>query len=980
MKFICLILYCIPFSAMIGQGLSIDEIKRNLHQPQNDTTKVGLYLKASQYYTFHNLDTALIYADSSYALAKKVSAGDGITNSGLNLAYLYRIRGTYPLAIDILHQTLKALNNETVTTHPLKIYRWLGKNHYESRQYDSALYWTKRTLQEAKMVRNIQQLVYAYSDYANIFYKKYDFDNAVFYYSKADSVCEHHNLNSVSYLSALGRLGKMKFNTDLYRTAHNYLEKVKQRFIDQKNPAGVTEITLSLGMLEFNCDNLEASLPYLFHCLEYYSRLNMTPKEMIVHKTLGQVYLEQNKLQLANKHFFEYFRLSSILDDRHEMSQSQAFLGAAHFKERNYPVAQFHYQQAKHYAQRLNDLNLTYTATQGLANTYLKSFKPEAAAIEFSQIVEMQDSVINLKKNERALAMFAELQVKQKEKKIGLLQSEKALAEQQKRNQRNLLLGGIGLTSVAGIFIFFLYRNRQKTNRKLQEIDHMKSRFFANISHEFRTPLTLISAPIEQKLSNGELTEKERSDLEMMQRNNQRLLELVDQLLDLSQIGAGHLKLKVEKGDPLHFIGAMGDSFNYAAHQRNIDYHYHVDTPGEQVWFDRDALAKIVVNLLSNAIKYTPEEGSVVCKAFLANNVLQVEVKNTGRGLSKEQQKKVFERFYQADQHQPGTGIGLALVHELVSLHKGAVHLESEKDGWTTFRVVLPVDKKSFKESEIHTTPTSIERHKVVNHVKLRGQGNTPISDNDLPILLVVDDHADVRALLKHTFEKGYNILTAKNGAEGVKLAIDRIPDLIISDVMMPVKDGIALARELKNDERTCHIPIVLLTARAGEENEVAGIETGADDYITKPFSTKILTSKVGQLIELRQQLQSRYSQEIILKPKDIAITGVDERFLEKIQAVLDEKLTESNFNTQEFSEAVGMSRMQLHRKLKALTGLTTSEFIRSQRLKLGASLLQNSNANVSQIAYQVGFNDPSYFTKCFKEVYGSSPTEFISN
>jgi DNA-binding response OmpR family regulator len=251
--------------------------------------------------------------------------------------------------------------------------------------------------------------------------------------------------------------------------------------------------------------------------------------------------------------------------------------------------------------------------------------------------------------------------------------------------------------------------------------------------------------------------------------------------------------------------------------------------------------------------------------------------------------------------------------------------------------------------------------------------------DSELPILLVVDDNADIRALLKSNFKNSYNILTANDGAKGVQLAIEHVPDLIISDVMMPVKDGIALANELKNDERTSHIPIILLTAKAGEENELEGIETGADDYITKPFSNKILRSKVAKLIELRKQLQARYSQDVFLKPKDIAITPMDEHFFEKVQFVLDEKLVEPAFSAEEFSKSVNMSRMQLHRKLKALTGLSASAFIRSQRLKLATQLLKKADINISQIGFAVGFNDHSYFTKCFRETYECTPSEYAN-
>ncbi|HMB65215.1 MAG TPA: ATP-binding protein [Eudoraea sp.] len=807
-----------------------------------------------------------------------------------------------------------------------------------------------------------------------------DEENVLKYLIKIDSVYQDKNTKSAILANALGEIGQIYLNSGNHTKAKQYLEKSLELAHQTNYIPGISNYTVILGEIALEEGNYEEAYGYFQSAYDESARKKDTLNVAHMLQGLARIDMKTNRLRQAEERMQKALLQFRHLKDSVSLTITNLHLAELYLKRKDLPKAKSYLDYVEHYGHNYPGDNYQIKLLKTSVSYWIQAGDYRQAFLVQSEIDSLENIERSKKNTEAFMALEQKFNADKKEQEIAILRSQNELSEQQKRNQRNLLLGGIGLTSVAGIFIFFLYRNRQKTNRKLQEIDRMKSRFFANISHEFRTPLTLISAPIEQKLSNGELNEKERSDFEMMQRNNQRLLDLVDQLLDLSKIEAGRLKLQVENGEPLHLIKGLSDAFTHAANQKDIEYRCTTESQAALVWFDKDALEKMVVNLLSNAIKYTPVEGRVECTALLDDQRLIFEVKNTGRGLSKEQLKKVFERFYQADEHSAGTGIGLALVHELVALHRGTISADSEKDGWTTFRVVLPVDSKSFKESEIHTSPNSIERPKPVTHGELRNEDDTPISDNDLPILLVVDDHADVRALLKQTFEKGYNILTAKNGAEGVKLAIDRIPDLIISDVMMPVKDGIALARKLKNDERTCHIPIILLTAKAGEENEVAGIETGADDYITKPFSTKILTSKVGQLIELRQQLQSRYSQEIILKPKDIAITGMDEQFLEKIQAVLDEKLTESNFNTQEFSEAVGMSRMQLHRKLKALTGLTASEFIRSQRLKLGASLLQNSNANVSEIAYKVGFNDPSYFTKCFKEVYGSSPTEFISN
>ena len=541
-------------------------------------------------------------------------------------------------------------------------------------------------------------------------------------------------------------------------------------------------------------------------------------------------------------------------------------------------------------------------------------------------------------------------------------------------------IGSIVLLFLTAIYLLFRYTVHRKTAKKLQELNQAKSNFFTNISHEFRTPLTLISGPIQQQLSKETLTPTERENFQAANRNSKRLLSLVDQLLDISKLEAGNLNLKVDQQPILPFIGSLADSFTYITKEKDITYLKYINQTEVTTYFDADVLEKILINLLSNAVKYTPKGGTVICNASVNNNELQAIIKNTGKGLNKTEQVKIFERFYQINENKEGIGIGLALVKELVILHKGSITIESTPNEWTTFTVKLPINKNAFSKEEMSELTESKPSEIVVLESELNvteSQEEPNIENPDQPILLIVDDNYDIRTYVSSIFKNNYTILKAKNGQEGIDLAIEHIPDIIVSDVMMPVKNGIELCNTLKNDERTSHIPIVLLTAKAGEENELEGIKTGADDYITKPFHEELLKERIKKRIEIRNKLQLRYSQEVILRPKDIAITPVDEQFLERMQKILDTKLIEPSFSIEDFSKALGMSRMQLHRKLKALTGMSASEFIRSQRLKLAAQLLKKSEINVSQVGYSVGFNYHAYFSKCFKDVYHCTPTEY---
>jgi len=465
-----------------------------------------------------------------------------------------------------------------------------------------------------------------------------------------------------------------------------------------------------------------------------------------------------------------------------------------------------------------------------------------------------------------------------------------------------------------------------------------------------------------------------------MLRNNQRLTHLVDQLMDLSQLESGNLKLRVAKTKITPLLKSIVEPFEYQAKKVGLQFNVTISDKQKAVWVDREALHKIVSNLLSNALKYTTANGRIVVSALVDSRHITLVVTNTGDPLTSNQKEKLFNRFYQVDEFQQGAGIGLALTKELVELHKGDIRVENTEKGIVAFEVTLPSSRSSFKAKEVvednAVLPQKNQPDLDTDDIQILDV-EIPEENESAPLLLIIEDNKDLRTVLQEAFIKEYRILMATDGEEGLQKAIEHVPDLIISDVMMPKKDGVSLAKELKNHELTSHVPIILLTAKTGDDNELAGIESGADDYITKPFNNALLKSKMINLLSIREKMRARYSQEVILKPKDIAVRPPDEILLGRIQSVLDVHLIESSFSTEDFAVALGFSRMQLHRKLKALIGLSATEFIRSQRLKLAAQLLEKSEANVSEVCYQSGFNNLSYFAKCFKEAYGTPPSAY---
>ncbi len=522
--------------------------------------------------------------------------------------------------------------------------------------------------------------------------------------------------------------------------------------------------------------------------------------------------------------------------------------------------------------------------------------------------------------------------------------------------------------------------------RQIREVNNLKSRFFANISHEFRTPLTLILGPIEKKLKET-TTENERAELQLVHRNATRLLNLVNQLLELSKLEAGSMKLACRPGNISQFISAVASQFQSMAASKNITF--TCTQPEEiQCYYDHDKLEKIVFNLLSNAFKFTPENGSITVSLFTGHadylfpdGYAQLDVADTGTGIAQEHLQKIFDRFYQIDssvtREFEGSGIGLALTKELVELHHGTIEVASQPGTGTTFTVRLPLGHSIYRPDEItETIISSAEPSPLLKSQPIPEQIET--EDISQPKILVIEDNEDLRHFIRENLKSHYQVLLAQDGLEGLSIAQQEIPDLIISDLMMPKVDGLQVVKQLKQDERTSHIPIILLTAKADQQTKLAGLETGADDYIAKPFDLAELQVRVTNLIENRKKLQQKFAGRLTIKPSEIEVQSVDDRFIQKVIQAIEAHIDDSSFGIEVLAHEVGMSTAQLYRKIKGLTNYKPVDLIRHIRLERAASLLKQQAGNVAEIAYQVGFNNLSYFAKCFKEKFGVTPSEFL--
>ena len=525
---------------------------------------------------------------------------------------------------------------------------------------------------------------------------------------------------------------------------------------------------------------------------------------------------------------------------------------------------------------------------------------------------------------------------------------------------------------------------------KLKEIDQVKSRFFANISHEFRTPLTLILGPIRKMLTRA-VDPDSQNDLNLMQRQAKHLLDLVSQLLDLSKLEAGKLNVQVSKRNIVPLLKGLTLSFASLAERDRKILSFDTDLEEIQIYVNKEAITRIMNNLLSNAFKFTTDTGSVGVdvkvlpdsESFIAGS-LEVSVSDNGIGIPHTRIEKVFDRFYQVDnsvtRERDGTGIGLALTKELVELHHGTIEASSGEKGGTTFTIQLPLGRAHLKAEEIFD-PDEQETDEALDD-QLTVDSETSFStkpnlDESKPILLIVEDNVDVRNYIRSDLEELYNCYEAIDGEAGLEQARELIPDLIISDVMMPKMGGIEFCEKIKTDELTSHIPVILLTAKADLESKLEGLETGADDYLTKPFETQELQIRIKNLIEQRELLRERFQKDSSLVPEGLNLSSMDEQFLEKASEIIRDHLTEQEFSVDILSNKIFMSRQHLNRKLKAITGRTAVQFIRIVRLKSAIQLLTGKQATIAEIAYQVGFGNTSHFSRVFQEEYSCSPSEY---
>jgi len=536
----------------------------------------------------------------------------------------------------------------------------------------------------------------------------------------------------------------------------------------------------------------------------------------------------------------------------------------------------------------------------------------------------------------------------------------------------------------------------KRLNEEVLELTHSRLVFFTNISHELRTPLTLIADPVEMLLEDSGIKGKSRELLKMVQRNALALQQLVSNILDFRKIQNGKMELKLYRFDIVKTLTMWVGDFQLTAERKQIRLHLDVDDlkGSHEMIADQEKISRIVFNLLSNALKYTPAGGEIFVSLKDEGANLRLDVRDTGKGISQDEADKIFERFFQAKGAASGTGIGLALVKSFVELHHGEARVESEPGKGSDFIVVIPREQEGdsqvihndvdIVDNSVNTsasTGKNVVDESVLQYIddgdRSHGKVQQLVSENtNRPTVLVIDDNTDIRQYERTLLQDEYVVLEAADGKEGLAVALKEVPDLVICDVMMPVMDGLEFTKQLKTNTATSHIPVIMLTAKNLEEHRAEGYEHGADSYITKPFHSKVLLARIENLLRQRQLLKNLYqgAQEAEKEISESHLEDRDKQFLKQLQAIIQKNLSDSEFGVEDMGQQIGLSRVQLYRKVKAMTGSSVVDLLRKARLAKARRLLETRSMSVSEVAYEVGFSAPSYFTKCFKEEYGMLP------
>ena len=950
-----------------------------------DTASVNALIAEARKYTRTDIRRADSLVNRAMTLLDDMDHPEGLASCLIVMSYIKLKSGD--LALGFEYEARATRISEDVGDAKLiaDSYNQRYLLYFQRGDYDSAAMAAERSLTAAESVGYNTMIARGHQNFGILNSIKGNHSKAIEHFLLSEKYYEALN-DTLALAYLLGNLGVTFEESGNLEKALEYMHKERSLSTQIKNKNLQAWSLTNIGSVHSMLGNQDSALNYYRQSLRI-AEVAMNPDLIITNydnigaywSTTGHfdsaTHYLKSALRLAEEAGFQYqevYVVGHMAENYFAMGKPDS---ALIFAERQLKLAK---------SQELPvDQKLAYAF---IAKILASQHAYEKAFEALSNYIVLNDTLYSEEKTRLVEELRENYETAKKDQQILVLQQRQE-AEEFKRN--TYVLAGLAV-----IVILVLLYSRQRVvarkNRQLmlkgQEVERMKSRFFANISHEFRTPLTLILGPIETLSSSIEDTQL-KFQLATMHKNASRMLTLTNQLMELSKLESGSLKLKASARDIVPLLKGVVMSFETMAEIKNISLTTAFKSKGLEVWFDAEKIETVVINLLSNAMKFTPGGGVITVSQEYDDRHCRIIVADSGEGIREDEIAHVFDRFYQGSREkEPGpqgaTGIGLALARELVELHHGSIDVQSAPGRGTTVSFKLPLGTahlaghEIISDADLQSTSDYYPDRFIAEHEAIE---LFPSALATKPLLLLIEDNNDVMIYLKSILQDQYKIAEAYDGDQGIQLAMEIVPDLIVCDVMMPVRNGYEVCNELKQDEKTSHIPLILLTARSSQEDKILGLRYAADDYITKPFVPQELELRIVNLIQSRRQLREKFNRHVLLLPDETVLTSIDEAFLIRVKNTVEANLGNEQFSVDQLGKEVGMSRSQIHRKLQALTNQSASQFIRSFRLARARGMIEQEAGTFSEIAYSVGFGSPSYFSRCFLQHFGCTPTEVKS-
>jgi signal transduction histidine kinase/DNA-binding response OmpR family regulator len=967
---------------ILPQAPNIDSLRAVILQVE-DTARVNVLLESAKNYSTRDLDLADSLIQEALYILEVHDYPEGLIKCWNSLSFIRSSKGNIDEGFGFCEKAIQLsekLGNKYLIADS---YNHLFVVHFKKGDYQKALAAAEKSVIIAEEANSLRLLAKGNDNIGIIKGINGFHSEAIEYFMKSLQYFEEIGDEKEIAISLL-HLGHTFELAGNYEKALEYLKRSLEINKRAGNKFNIAWALVNIGVTYSRLNMIDTALQYYERSLEISEQLKDQSLILTNLDNIGGKYSLMKDFEKANYYLQRAYRLS-------EMSgiNSRTVYIIGNLAENYLYMAQF--DSAKILAEKQLELAINSgliteqkVAYNILSQVYDSLNDHESAYTALQNYIIVNDTIFNREKSMQVEELRENYEAEKKEQTIANLQKEKDA----ERFRRNTFAGTALIVLIIGSLLYNNQRVKNRKNKELlrkeQEVDHLKSQFFANITHEFRTPLTLILGPIEMMKSEA-INPKIHQHLDIMKMNAQRLLDLINQLLELSKIESGSLKLNASRGNIVPFIKGIIMSFESIAQTMEIELTIRSSTEQIEIFYDREKLEKVFVNLLSNAIKFTPEKGKIDVELRRLNQNIEILIRDTGMGMPAAELDLIFNRFYQSEysDKNSGTGIGLALAKQLIEIHHGSILVKSEENLGTEFIIKLPLDDDHLTETEKVDVeiPDTLSDIKANNEYQFEDDNieereSEVFKSSRKPLLLLIEDNVDVRNYIVEILESDYQLLQADDGVEGIEEALKYLPDIIISDVMMPNKDGYEVCNTLKQNEITNHIPIILLTAKVSTQDKIQGLENQADDYLTKPFIPKELLVRVKNLIDSRRKLIDKYQRELILRPSEVTVNSVEEKFVQRLIQSMEEHLGDEKFGVEELASEAGMSRSQLHRKMVALIDQSPNHFIRTFRLARAMELLKKQAANASEIAYQVGFSSPSYFTKCFRETYGYPPGE----